>query len=120
MFLVITKNSVLAFGESKKVKALEEKISSFNLELSCKNTDDCIALPAGHKACGGPDRYIVTSKKNSKLAYLKKAIDEHLVADREWQQKQNGGSACNVEQAPPMLCQHQKCVQVVPSKRFGF
>ena len=119
IIIFIISLQVSAFEVPKNVKALEDKISALNLELSCENADDCLTLPLGYKACGGPDKYIVTSKKNSKLTELKKAIEEYLTADRMWQQKQNIGSGCNVVQAPPTTCQSKKCQQVAPLKKFG-
>lgn len=101
------------------LKALEEKINSLNLDLTCKNNEDCVALPVGYKPCGGPERYIIASKANEKFKELGTTIDKHFEADKEWKYKENLASTCDVTEKPTARCQIKKCNAVGPLELFN-
>ena len=121
--ILIVVSSILSQSQAleapKELKILASKIHSLNLDLTCKSHEDCVALPVGYKACGGPERYIVASKANIKFNELIDTIDRHLKADKEWKNKENLGSTCDVLQKPTTRCQIKKCSALGRVKLFG-
>ena len=86
-------------GSELSTLQLKEEIERRNLQLqvlseanrSCVADSDCIAIPVGHKVCGGPRTYTFSSIKNdvpllnrysTELKELeRKALDPNLASD---------------------------------------
>lgn len=102
-------NSSLALEAPQKVKALENQIKILNSDVSCKTDKNCVALPIGYKACGGPDRYLTSSTSNPQLRDLLVLIENFDRADKKWQQEEGLGSICDITVKPVLKCIEQKC-----------
>lgn len=78
-------------------------------DLSCKTVSDCTALPIGHRACGGPNSFIVASKLNPSLAALTQSIELVTKAERDANSKLGLMSICSVEMPPTVGCNSGVC-----------
>lgn len=63
---VLGQNSGATSAEDQLIiNSLDTSIDHLAIaDRSCEETVDCQALSIGHKACGGPARYVVTGKRN--------------------------------------------------------
>lgn len=82
-----------------------------NSDLSCKKSSDCEALAMGHRKCGGPDYYLVISKKNKKAPQLRQLATKHQKMREEFLKIYQKGmmGICSVATKPNVLCTENKC-----------
>lgn len=80
-------------------------------DLKCQADNDCNTLAYGSKACGGPNGFIVTSDKNSKINQIENLaqISEHIEAD--YNRENDINSTCEQILAPPVKCIQNKCLE---------
>ena len=82
-----------------------------NTDLSCATGADCIALPIGSRACGGPSSFIVTSAENRSLEVLTQSIELVTKAERDANLKFGMMSVCSFEMPPDLGCSNNLCEQ---------
>lgn len=97
----------------KKVQDLSDEVNALNKDISCKEASDCVAIPFGHRPCGGPADYIVASKKNKKLSLLEAKAEEYTMAQTKYQQEYEGDvmSICSILNPPAMECSRKQCAK---------
>lgn len=89
---------------------LNDEILRLSQPLKCSTDADCASLPMGSKPCGGPWKYVLYSKKNSKVPALKKKLDEYNKLDQKLNQAQQGISDCMVTMEPLAKCEKSMCI----------
>lgn len=110
-----------ASPEETKQQLLQEKIAALNAEieqlrqenLSCRSTKDCFSLELGSKACGGPESYIVLSKRNKSISRIKDKAKEYLELKKAYHPK--GAvtfSTCSFVGPSDVACLNKKCQEV--------
>ena len=77
---------------------------------ACDADDQCHTIGVGHKACGGPERYLAWSSKNSDGTRLRALVAEHAAARRAEDAKNGIMSTCSVVQDPGAMCSAGHCV----------
>lgn len=92
-------------------EALEKSVEALNSNRSCKNSKDCLAIPMGHRACGGPESFVIASKKNADLKKLENAVMQITQMDLDDQKNSSNDSAsiCSIEEAPNLVCLNRIC-----------
>ncbi len=75
---------------------------------ACAITSDCRLLALGHRACGGPDRYVAYSVATSQLRQLEQLAQQHRELSAQAEQGRMG--LCVVAERPSVSCQQQRCV----------
>lgn len=113
-----TSGQTVPFVDSKKqemsnsISKLADEFDKKNRDLSCKKTSDCEALAMGHRTCGGPDYYLIISKKNKNAKRLRQLSSEHQRLREEYLKIYQKGmmGICSVAVAPEMACVNKKCV----------
>lgn len=99
-----------AYGQ--KMDQLGKELEALRtFDRSCARASDCMAVPTGHKPCGGPSSFLVTSKNNPKAGQLKAKAEEFTALIQAYQQEfESGmGSTCSVEGPPPFACRDKIC-----------
>lgn len=95
---------------STPIAALAQRIDQAIGAASCDNAGQCRTLPYGHKACGGPERYVAYSVKGTDTAALQ-AMAADLAAQRSKQDAEAGRmSTCSVTLDPGATCTAGRCV----------
>jgi hypothetical protein len=79
-------------------------------DAACDADDQCHTIGVGHKACGGPERYLAWSSKNSDGTRLRALVAEHAAARRAEDVKNGVMSTCSVVQDPGAMCSAGHCV----------
>ena len=97
----------IAFGEIGGMKKIVQHVANSN--LACATGADCIALPMGSRACGGPTSFVVTSAENPSLEALTQSIDVVTQAERDLNKKFGMMSICSVEMPPALGCSNNLC-----------
>ena len=92
-----------------KTEALWKKIQAANADTSCDAQSQCHTIGIGSKACGGPERYMAWSSKNSDGAALKALIARHAAARRADDQREHMMSTCSVVADPGASCRAGVC-----------
>jgi hypothetical protein len=99
-------------GAKKQVGSdLLSQIQSGISRSTCNTNDDCDALPVGHRACGGPNDYLVYSKLTSDEAELKRLADAYSAQEKIRNKKENNMSICQMLTKPNVACKSNTCVK---------
>lgn len=77
---------------------------------ACDAIEQCHTIGIGHKACGGPERYLAWSSKNSDGSRLRALVAEHAAARQAEDTKQGLMSTCSVVPDPGATCAAGQCV----------
>jgi hypothetical protein len=93
-----------------KTEALWKKIQAANADTSCDTQSQCHPVGIGSKACGGPERYMAWSSKNSDGAALKALIEQHAAARRADDEREHMMSTCSLISDPGATCRAGQCV----------
>lgn len=79
-------------------------------DAACDADDQCHTIGLGHKACGGPERYLAWSSKNSDGTRLRALVAEHAAARAAEDAKKGMMSTCSVVPDPGAACAAGHCV----------
>lgn len=79
-------------------------------DAACDTDAQCHTIGVGHKACGGPERYLAWSSKNSDGARLRALVAEHAAARSAEDTKKGMMSTCSVVPDPGATCAAGHCV----------
>jgi hypothetical protein len=79
-------------------------------DAACDADDQCHTIGVGRKACGGPERYLAWSSKNSDGTRLHALVAEHTAARRAEDVKNGMMSTCSVVLDPGAACSAGHCV----------
>lgn len=89
---------------------LAEQIKAEVGNAACDAPQQCQTLAIGAKACGGPERYLAWSNKNSDGKTLKALAQAQADASRKLQQSDGMMSTCAIVTDPGATCQAGRCV----------
>lgn len=92
-----------------KTEALWKKILAANADTSCDTQSQCHTIGVGSKACGGPERYMAWSSKNSDGAALKALVAQHTAARRADDEREQMMSTCSLVSDPGASCRAGQC-----------
>lgn len=91
-------------------QGLAERIALEVGDAACDNSQQCRTLAYGHKACGGPERYLAYSTRRSDSARLSD-LARQLADERRRQDEREGMmSTCSVVADPGATCRAGRCV----------
>lgn len=74
------------------------------------NVNSCKATPIGHRACGGPDGYIVYSEETTDVSRLQQLNSRYYDLVIKFEKKNGGSSICSVEMPPGVILENGHCV----------
>ena len=89
---------------------LNDDVLRLSQPAKCKVDGDCAVLPMGVKPCGGPWKYVLYAKKNSKLAKLKARLADYNKLDQQINESQQTMSDCSMTVQPQLKCEHSMCI----------
>ena len=89
---------------------LNDEVLRLSQPLTCKADTDCASLAMGSKPCGGPWKFVLYSKKNTKLSSLKKKLADYNKLDQKVNESQQLMSDCSVTLEPEPKCVNKMCV----------
>jgi hypothetical protein len=90
--------------------SLLARIEAERGDAACDADDQCHTIGVGHKACGGPERYLAWSSKNGDGARLRALVAEHAAARQAEDTKKGMMSTCSVVLDPGATCAAGQCV----------
>jgi len=76
----------------------------------CEVANDCKVLAIGHRSCGGPEQYLVYSKRYVDENLLKITNDRYSDLKKEQQVRIGMFSTCQILPEPTVTCQRNQCV----------
>lgn len=106
--------AVLAAEKAKQLgSAFDLLKSAAAANLSCESSSDCSVVEYGSKACGGPEGYLVLSKKNVQVASgIVSTLNMAYTTLSATIQAQNGTvSNCALELPSSVACVSKVCVK---------
>lgn len=109
-FLAMLSSAAFAQSEPKMQVAVNAQIAQLNHFLECDIDADCVAVPFGAKACGGPQTYVVASKLNPHLWLLQRAAQQSVDTQRAENIRQSAMSTCSIVIPPVLTCVRHQCV----------
>jgi len=97
---------------SSKIKGMVDVANHLaGLSLKCEAASDCVAIPMGDRACGGPNYYTFTSKLNPSLTAVMETAALVTKAEKEMNTNFSLFSICSVERPPDLTCVENTCGQ---------
>ena len=96
------KNPVIPIGET---------IEILNEDLTCSADSDCQFFAFGHKACGGPASYIITSSVNQHFAEIRSLAALSEVLGFRYNRDNGLPSNCMAIMPPNVECSENRCVR---------
>ncbi|NGZ82777.1 hypothetical protein [Duganella aceris] len=90
--------------------ALWRQVQKANADTACDGDSQCHSLGVGAKACGGPERYLAWSSKQSDGAALKALAEQHSAARRADDARAAMMSTCSLVSDPGAVCRAGRCV----------
>lgn len=112
LFLVLMSTTLLAHAD-RGIALINTHVSVMKMyaefDLSCQTDSDCVAIPAGHKPCGGPSMSVITSKKNPLFSEVKRAARTVTSEQRAYNQANNRISNCGMLRIPTPVCEALTC-----------
>ncbi len=100
----------LAKKIAKTQKQLDALIATSG---KCSEDRDCTALPLGEKACGGPEKYIVYSKRSPKSSEINALAATYLSQRQMENGKSIDMSDCEFVTAPKAKCNSKKSCEAM-------
>ena len=97
---------------SQQIQRLAAEISKLTAKKACTRTSDCGVLGFGYKACGGPESYLVYSKRSTNETTLKSRVQQHAALQKQYAQQQGLASTCDAPVQPSPLCSRSVCTGV--------
>jgi hypothetical protein len=97
---------------TNELKALDEAVKVLvEADLTCSDVSDCTSIVMGHRACGGPVYFIVSSLLNANA----KEIEVLALANRdksyEYNKENSVVSICSMAMPPRLACEAGLCVK---------
>jgi hypothetical protein len=89
---------------------LHRKIRETVGDASCTSNQQCRTLPIGHKACGGPESYLVWSSAATSEGVLRGLVDQYNQARKREVQQSGRVSDCSMLADPGARCEAGRCV----------
>jgi hypothetical protein len=86
------------------------RIEAARGNAACDSDDQCHTIGVGHKACGGPERYLAWSSRNDDGTRLRALVAEHAAARQAEDTKKGMMSTCSVVPDPGATCAAGQCV----------
>ncbi len=74
------------------------------LRLDCKANFDCVAIPIGARACGGPEGFLVGSRIASDMVRVGQIRDKEFFYSMEINKQSSAVSICIVVEQPVVYC----------------
>lgn len=74
------------------------------LRLDCKTSLDCVAIPYGARACGGPEGFFVASRVASNMVRAGELRDKDIHLSTEINKLTNAVSICSYASQPAVQC----------------
>ena len=92
------------------VPGVAERITKEIGDAPCDSSAQCRTLAYGHKACGGPERYVAYSTKRSDSARLGQLGAELAEQRRASDAREGMMSTCSMVTDPGAVCNAGRCV----------
>lgn len=94
-----------------KVSANWNAVQS-EIRTTATDVSECRKIPAGYKACGGPDVYLIYSVSTTNEQELLRLVEQHYETDKKMTELKGLASTCNIEQEPKLIIEDNECVGV--------
>ena len=106
VFVAMGASDALAAPSKERIAAKIEKLVA---DKRCQTDSDCDSAPMGYRSCGGPDRYVIFSKRKTRRDALNRAIKEFNAVDKRSKAETMG--ICAVEMQPAIACTAGTCAE---------
>lgn len=107
---VPTKPAPAGVAVGKDVETLSRQLREAIGEPRCTASEQCKTMAVGHKACGGPETYVVWSTVVTDGGRLRALADAYTEARRKEGEQAGRVSDCALVTDPGARCEAQRCV----------
>jgi len=99
-----------ASAPARDSETLHQRIREGVADAACTSNAQCRTLPIGHKACGGPEGYLVWSSAGTSEGVLRGLVDQYNQARKRDVQQSGRVSDCSMLADPGARCDAGRCV----------
>lgn len=109
---LLSLTSAVHAGETlQSLKALKNAAKMLaKADLSCDADADCVVVPLGARACGGPSEFTITSKSNANLDDVMALAKSSKEKQKRYNRENRIRSSCVIARAPEVACDDGRCV----------
>jgi hypothetical protein len=97
----------LEYSRIAGMKSIVDHLASGSLQ--CETVADCVSMPMGSRACGGPTSFVVTSNMNPSLEAVAASVALVTQAEKDANLKFPVFSICSIKTPPPLACDNNLC-----------
>lgn len=92
---------------------LQQELRQYLQQTNADSRDQCAAIPYGHKACGGPETYIVYSQRDmdeNDIAELNEQVARYNQLDAFLKTSRGVASTCDITPEPEIRFENGRCI----------
>jgi hypothetical protein len=108
-FVALLISNAAAASPTGNAAHWQAAIAELTANKACQADADCDSAPMGYRACGGPDAFVVYSKRQTSRKRLKAALRKFTELDKKAKAGLTG--ICSVEIQPAVGCVSGQCVR---------
>ena len=94
---------------AKDTPSLMKTLNALTANKQCNTASDCKSIGVGHRACGGPEKYLIYSAKHTKQAELETKVEAYNAQRQKAVKKGGGFSTCMMLMPPVLQCVNNLC-----------
>lgn len=96
-----------------ELQNIKKDIEDHNKNLACEKLEDCDSVALGARACGGPEDYLVISKRNQFYRRIQLKAQKHVKLSVDYKKyRPNMMSICSVVMPSALACLNKICQEV--------
>ncbi|MFC3034545.1 hypothetical protein ACFOEE_18745 [Pseudoalteromonas fenneropenaei] len=96
----------------EEIVVLKARLAQLTQDKPCQQSAECRVLPVGHRACGGPDGFVVFSTQNNDANQLEALANTITSLQRQLNFAEQRMSICQHLTAPAAQCIEHQCTAV--------
>ena len=96
----------------EELGVIEDRLDSLASDAKCDTDQDCKSVPVGHRACGGPKRFLIYSSQldADQIREISELSRKTETIEKKINRLSFAVSICPMESPPILSCKASRCV----------
>lgn len=97
---------------AQDIETLKAQLEQLTQDKPCQQSAECRVLPVGHRACGGPDGFVIFSTQNNDAQTIENIVETISNLQRQRNIAEQRMSICQHLTVPAAQCIANQCTAV--------